>query len=214
MFRVDSRPFFLSNSFARSCRPWAVKVDEKDKRLQVALVYDFQGGLLHSLQHGAMMGRGGLCLSAFQQAATSGEDRAVKVWCTESGELLWRLAPEKQRSPSVRFHQRQLVVSGTAEVSIYGALGQLERRLEIEPLGQGSPKLELRSTPLTYPRLALNGSYVVSAHEARVATVWTLRDGRPLCSLSDERRITGDFYTALAGEQLVVIAGKMSLGAI
>lgn len=120
------------------------------------------------------------------------------------------------RSPGVRIKNRQLMVSGVQEVSIYSLPGgTLERRLQIEaPTLPSSPQASnaggaLRSTPLTYPRLALGGSYVVSASEMRVASVWTLMDGKLLCTLVDERRISGDFYAAVGGDRLALIAGKM-----
>eukprot|EP00913_Durusdinium_trenchii_P006486 g6097.t1 len=103
------------------------------------------------------------------------------------------------------------MVSGVQEVSIYSLPGgTLERRLQIEaPTLPSSPQASnaggaLRSTPLTYPRLALGGSYVVSASEMRVAS-----DGKLLCTLVDERRISGDFYAAVGGDRLALIAGKM-----
>ena len=66
----------------------------------------------------------------------------------------------------------------------------------------------LRATPQTYPRLAVGGNYVVSASEDRHASVWTLSDGKLLCTISDERRISGDFYAAICNERLTLICGK------
>ena len=66
----------------------------------------------------------------------------------------------------------------------------------------------LRATPQTYPRLAAGGNYVVSASEDRHASVWTFSDGRLLCTISDERRISGDFYAAVCNERLALICGK------
>ena len=65
-----------------------------------------------------------------------------------------------------------------------------------------------RATPQTYPRLISGGNYVVSASEDRRASIWTFSDGRLLCTLSDERRIFGDFYAAVCDERLVLIGGK------
>ena len=45
--------------------------------------------------------------------------------------------------------------------------------------------------PLASVPKALGGGYVVSASEMRVASVWTVLDGRLLCTITDERRISG-----------------------
>ena len=45
-------------------------------------------------------------------------------------------------------------------------------------------------------------------HEDRHANVWTFSDGRLLCTISDERRISGDFYAAVCNERLALICGK------
>eukprot|EP00435_Cladocopium_sp_Y103_P028633 s1669_g7.t1 len=215
MYNVDicSKSVILSSS-----RPYGMKADEKDKRLQVAQLYNWEGTLQHSFVHGAMIGRMGICVSE-DYAATSGEDQVVKVWSTKTGELVLQLPAEKGRSPGVRFKNHQLYVSGSSDVAVYTLpSGTLERRLDVEaaasPSSPSSPNATnasgtLRATPLTYPRLALAGNYVVSASETRVATVWTLLDGKPLCSIVDERRISGDFYAAVGGDRLVLIAGKM-----
>lgn len=215
MYNVDicSTSVMLSSS-----RPYGMKADDKDKRLQVAQLYNLEGTLQHSFVHGAMIGRMGICVSE-DYAATSGEDQVVKVWSTKTGELVLQLPAEKGRSPGVRFKNHQLYVSGTLDVLVYTLpSGTLERRLEMEaaasPSSPCSPQATntsgtLRATPVTYPRLALAGNYVVSASETRVATVWTLLDGKPLCSIVDERRISGDFYAAVGGDRLVLIAGKM-----
>eukprot|EP00434_Breviolum_minutum_P009502 symbB.v1.2.008365.t1/scaffold524.1/size192337/14 len=127
----------------------------------------------------------GICLSE-EYCATSGEDQIVKIWSATTGELLLQLPSEKARSPGVRIKNHQLFVSGANDVSVYSLpQGTLERRLELEasPTSPTSPQSTnaagtLRSTPMTYPRLALGGSYVVSASEMRVASVWTVLDHR------------------------------------
>jgi len=213
MYNVDicSQGVLLSSS-----RPYGMKADEKDKRLQVAHLFNLEGTILHSFQHGAMIGRMGICLSE-EYCATSGEDQIVKIWSATTGELLLQLPSEKARSPGVRIKSHQLFVSGANDVSVYSLpQGTLERRLELEasPTSPTSPQSTnaagtLRSTPMTYPRLALGGSYVVSASEMRVASVWTVLDGKILCTITDERRISGDFYAAVGGDRLALIAGKM-----
>ncbi|CAJ1398613.1 unnamed protein product [Effrenium voratum] len=203
MYNVD---ISATHVILSSARPFSMTCDEKDKRLQVANVFDYQGTYVHSLQHGAMIGRGGICLSP-EYAATSGEDQVVKVWSLETGKLLGQVAVDKARSPGVRIVQGQLLLSGISEVSIYSLPGLvLERRLVNE---MDKDKVPTRATPQTYPRLAMGGPYVVSGSETRTASVWTLADGKLLCTISDERRISGDFMVALSGDKLVVIAGKM-----
>eukprot|EP00439_Symbiodinium_sp_Y106_P030979 s8408_g3.t1 len=187
-----------------SCRGFGVKTNAEDRKLHVANVYRLDGTLQHTLDHGSLVGRSGICLNE-TKAATSGEDKVVKVWELSSGQLLHTIAADKERSPGVRFLDGQLLLSGVSNVAIYDLkMGNLERRLEVPQVERGS----LRSTPQTYPRLAASGNYVVSASEDRHANVWTFSDGRLLCTISDERRISGDFYAAVCNERLALICGK------
>ncbi|CAE7889487.1 WD repeat-containing protein 5-like [Symbiodinium microadriaticum] len=187
-----------------SCRGFGVKTNGEDRKLHVANLYKLDGSLLHTLDHGSLVGRAGICLNE-TKAATSGEDKVVKVWELSSGQLLHIIPAEKERSPGVRFLDGQLLLSGASNVAIYDLkMGKLERQLEVPRVERGT----LRATPQTYPRLAAGGNYVVSASEDRHASVWTFSDGRLLCTISDERRISGDFYAAVCNERLALICGK------
>ncbi|CAE7498248.1 wdr5 [Symbiodinium natans] len=189
-----------------SCRGYGIKVNPEDRRLHVANLYTLDGTLRHSLDHGSMLGRMGICLNA-SNAATSGEDKVVKVWDL-SGQLLHTIPADKERSPGVCFLGGQLLVSGISNVSIYDSQTcKLERQLELPQLPLAE-RGNFRATPQTYPRLISGGNYVVSASEDRRASIWTFSDGRLLCTLSDERRIFGDFYAAVCDERLVLIGGK------
>ncbi|CAE7228508.1 wdr5 [Symbiodinium pilosum] len=187
-----------------SCRGFGMKTNAEDRKLHVANLYTLDGALQHSLDHGSLLGRSGICL-CMSKAATSGEDKVVKVWDLISGQLLHTVSIDKDRSPGVQFLGNQLLVSGINYVGVYDLQAyNLERQLQVCRVEQGT----LRATPQTYPRLAVGGNYVVSASEDRHASVWTLSDGKLLCTISDERRISGDFYAAICNERLTLICGK------
>ena len=87
---------------------------------------------------------------------------------------------------------------------------------EIEEVKRGHQRTSISQVGHLWPSIFQVGHLWPSIAQVRHSNfvrflLWpfVVQDGKLLCTLVDKRRISGDFYAAVGGDRLALIAGKM-----
>lgn len=173
---------------------------EKDiKRLSVAYLCSIPSGdLTHTISHGKEICKYGIALSDMH-AVTSGDDRIVKLWLVESGELLWTVPAAGEYPSSVALSCEQLLLTGKDNVLALGLSNASVQQEFSFPDGGDCG---------SWAKLATDGRSLVLSNSERHATVWTIADGRKMCSTDERSSRRHDFGAAICADHWVLRVGK------